>query len=114
MIHGAAVVAAEPVAPIVAAADILSTATDDSQSSAVGPDFHVMTGRVHGFAGSNSSQLAKVFGRGAVQRMIEPVAETVGPMLWVPDGETAIPSLAFVCAAVAVAITSKENLGSRD
>src|SRR5688500_8763734 len=108
MVHRATIIVAEPVAPIVATANVLSASTDGSQPSAVGPNLHVLSRCIHGFSGPHDSQLAKIVSRRAMQRMIEAVSKPICPMLWVGKCKALVKNFSFIGATVAVSIASKK------
>src|SRR5437899_1437332 len=115
MPHGVAVVTAEPVAPIVTAAAVLSLAGLSIDQPFIRTDAEVAAADIELGAGLDRADASAAVAVGAVDPIVEPPNQTIDAMLRVAWIETDKQLPAHVRLAVTVGVLGIENLrGTRD
>src|SRR5262249_9173906 len=110
--HRIAVVAAEPVAPVVAAAAVLRLTALQVDLAGVGLDAKIATANVHDLAGLERLDLAAAVAVGAVDPVVQAPDEAVDAVLLVALGEAGVEDDLLVGLAGAFGVLGVEDVGS--
>src|SRR5262249_31283612 len=111
MPHRVAVVAAEPVTPVVATAAVLRLPRHRVEVAVIGPDAQVAAGHADALAGLRRLDASATIAVGDIDPVVESPRQRVDAMLLVPLDEAGIEDNFLVRLAVAVGVLGVEDLG---
>src|SRR5262249_26044824 len=111
MPHRVAVVAAEPVAPVVATAAVLRLSRHGVEVAVIGANAQVAAGDVDGLAGLRRLDASAAIAVGDVDPVVEAPRQRVDAVLLVALDKAAVEDNLPVGLAVAVGVLGVENLG---